>query len=288
MFNLARRAIQIRRAHFVGLTGGEVARAYAAIELGYLQRKYLTRRSKSWKALLGYRFNFLTYESLRYLFDEIFLGQDYCFVPDTPSPFIIDCGSNIGASILYFKKLYPHARIIGFEPFRQAFDVLQSNVNENKLQDVAVYNLGLSGRCDEQEFYYDPANVGRLRMSFVEGRITGASTLVKTTTLSQYIDQTVDFLKMDIEGSELSVMEELSEAGKLSFIKEMKIEYHHHISQTSDNLSQMLRLLERNGFGYQMRGSFGSPPSRGKFQDILIYAYRKSVSGASLARVAHA
>ena len=43
---------------------------------------------------------------LRYMFNDIFLEACYFFRADTDRPLILDCGSNIGMSILFFKKLY--------------------------------------------------------------------------------------------------------------------------------------------------------------------------------------
>jgi FkbM family methyltransferase len=275
ILKLAWRKRQIKKSTFVGITAGEMARTYAKIETKYLQSNYLKSQPRSPQEILGYQFNFLSYGTLRYLFNEIFLRQEYCFLTDNKSPFIIDCGSNIGASILYFKKLYPNASIIGFEPSEQAFNVLKSNIEGNGLQNVTIYNLGLSGWEEEQEFYFDPSNVSNLRMSFVKERVQGVSTLVKTTTLSKYINRTVDFLKMDIEGSESFVIEELHETQKLPLIKEMVIEYHHHIDKEADKLSYMLGILEQNNFGYHISSNLPGPSAKGDFQDIMIYAYRK-------------
>ena len=81
---------------------------------------------------------------------------------------------------------------------------------------------------------------------------------------------------MDIEGAETSVIRDLSENKKIELINEMVIEYHHHIIKGIDNLSEMLSILELNNFGYQINAPFrGGYDYRNKFQDMLIYAYRK-------------
>ena len=42
---------------------------------------------------------------------EIFGDQVYRFIANRQDPLIIDCGANIGMSVIYFKYLYPDARI---------------------------------------------------------------------------------------------------------------------------------------------------------------------------------
>ena len=50
------------------------------------------------------------------LFKDLFVHRIYHFQSARPDPLILDGGSNIGMSILYFKHVYPQAHIIGFEP----------------------------------------------------------------------------------------------------------------------------------------------------------------------------
>src|SRR5262245_55665784 len=42
---------------------------------------------------------------------EIFQRELYRFHTDSAGPKILDCGANIGLAVIYFKRLYPHARI---------------------------------------------------------------------------------------------------------------------------------------------------------------------------------
>ena len=66
--------------------------------------------------IAGFRISYFDLRQLNYLFREIILDTQYMFEADNDFPFIIDCGSNIGVGILFFKILYPQARIIAFEP----------------------------------------------------------------------------------------------------------------------------------------------------------------------------
>lgn len=82
-------------------------------------------------------------------------------------------------------------------------------------------------------------------------------------------------MKLDIEGAEADVLRELADSGRIRRIEQMAIEYHHHIIAGEDRLASTLSLLERCGFGYGLGAKLARPFERGRFQDIMIYAYRK-------------
>jgi hypothetical protein len=113
-------------------------------------------------------------------------------------------------------------------------------------------------------------------MSLKQGRSGDDRILVPARRLSSFITQRVELLKMDIEGAEDSVLQELAASGKLELIQQIHLEYHHHIQQHSDRLSGTLRLLEDQGFGYQLRAHPRRWPISQAFQDISLYCYRKS------------
>ena len=223
----------------------------------------------------GYNMQYPMYGSFWVLFKEIFVYQEYLFNTESRRPFIIDCGSNIGMSILYFKLIYPNSDIVAFEPDEKAFMYLKNNMETNNFNSVIINQKALSKSEGEIDFYYDIENPGSLRMSSIRERLPKSKRKVKSVQLSTYITKNVDFLKMDIEGAELGVIEELSDAGKLHYIKQMVIEYHHHLIGEDDVLSKMLRLLENSEFGYQIESSLARPLKQREFQDILIYAYQK-------------
>jgi len=230
---------------------------------------------KSPATVLGWKVHFIKHKTLRYLFEEVFHQHQYYFVSDSARPRILDCGANIGVSILYFKSMYPDARIDGFEPFEPAFRALQANIAANDLRDVKVHQVALSPERGKIDLFYNPDHLGSLSMSTRQERITGAAQLVDTAPLSDYVDGPVDLLKIDIEGAEVPVLKELAASGKLPMIRQMIVEYHHHVRADEDKLAELLQLLESNGFGYRLSGRYNPRAPRDRFQDLLIHAYRK-------------
>jgi FkbM family methyltransferase len=227
--------------------------------------------------ILGMPVTFFDHYWLVEMFEEIFLRKQYYFESETREPVILDVGSNIGLAILFFKKVYPHSRVTGFEPDPEAFDVLTRNVRESGLDRVQLLNQAVAAGGEAVYLYRDPSAPGSPQMSTRGERIGGEATAVPSTRLSDHVDERVDFLKLDVEGAEQAVIRELDEAGKLERVQRMAIEYHHHFDPEEDALSELLATLERRGFGYQLEARFdralGSRPRQ--FQNVLVHAYEK-------------
>jgi FkbM family methyltransferase len=245
-----------------------------------LRAKLLARRflPQSWlrrETVFGFHVECFDYTSLVFLFEEIFLHRDYEFATPSERPLILDCGGNIGMATLYFKWLYPQARIASFEPSPQTFAALARNVARNHLPDVRLHNIALVGSAGTVEFYEHEDFPGSGKNSLRPERAGHLSRQVEARPLSEFIHERVDFVKMDIEGAEESVLQELVASGALRLIRQMVIEYHHHIDPAEDRLSHLLSLLEENGFGYQVRVAPDQPFTPQSFQDLLICAYQK-------------
>ena len=176
---------------------------------------------------------------------------------------------------MFFKKLYPQSQITSFEPDRKTFLLLKKNILTNKLTNTFLVNKAVSDRVGLFSFYSDPQDPGSTVMSLVKNRLHRASKKVTTTKLSVFIKEPVDFLKLDVEGTETKIIQELSLKRKLSFIKQGIIEYHHHIEKDNDQFSVLLAILEKNGFGYQISTKLKSPFKSNLYQDLLIYFYKK-------------
>lgn len=185
------------------------------------------------------------YRSLKH---EIFTQDTYYFESENPQPKIIDAGAHIGMSTLYFKKLYPHAHIIAIEPNPESIYALETNIFINQLDDVTVTPKALSSHEGEEQFYTDAtADHWDSTASFTKGAWTGDqdtdSVTVPTIRLSQFLDSSVDLLKLDIEGAEQEVLFESQHL--LHNVSQLFVEFHPTPSQS---LPKVLELLEDAGF----------------------------------------
>jgi FkbM family methyltransferase len=215
--------------------------------------------------------------SLAHLHREIFVQLAYYFEANRADPFIVDGGSNIGMSVLFFKALYPRARVLAFEPAEPAHDLLVRNVEANGLRDAEVHRVALGREDGEVLFYVDRADPATFRMSTRPERLPGTASPVPQRRLSQFLGEEVDLLKLDVEGSEDDVLAELVDSNAVSRIRQLVVEYHHQLDPGRDFLGAFLERLRDQGFQYQVGASENvAARAAGKpaFQDILVYARR--------------
>ena len=210
-----------------------------------VQKKHDVNSSKVNFNLLGYQVASFSYPQLINLFEEIFAFNVYSFEASELPPFIIDCGSNIGVSILYFKAKYPDAKILAFEPDPETFELLDENVRANNLNGVELLNVALSDQDSKVHLFAKPAP-GSLTMSLFKSEEKTETKSVIAKRLSGYINSKVSLLKIDVEGSEVRILKDLVECDKIKWIDQMIIEYHPAI--TGKPVGSLVKLLESVNF----------------------------------------
>jgi FkbM family methyltransferase len=152
---------------------------------------------------------------------------------------IIDCGANIGLSVLYFKSICPSAHITAFEPDRHNFELLTKNCIVNNLKQVDLVEAAVWKENTQLKFIAQ----GGMDSKISEGAEEGI--LVKAYSLIDYLHDPVDFLKLDIEGAEFEVLKNIEEY--MDKIAKLFIEYHGSFSQTNE-LIAILDMVQKAGF----------------------------------------
>ena len=200
--------------------------------------------------LLGENFEIADSHSFYYSHKEIFIDEIYKFQCEKNDPIILDCGSNYGTSIVYFKQLYPDAKIIGVEADPDIFDILNRNIHQHNFNDVTLINKALSNQIGPIEFFSNGADGGR---AYDMSESIGTHK-VETLSLDDIVDGEIDFLKIDIEGSEADV---ICHSNKLKKVNEIFIEYHSFVDG-DQRLGDLLSCLTENGFRYYIQTQFCS------------------------------
>jgi|WetSurMetagenome_2_1015567.scaffolds.fasta_scaffold386489_1 FkbM family methyltransferase len=214
------------------------------------------------KEIEGFEVSYRNEEETRRIVEEVFKDEEYKFVAETETPLIIDCGSHIGLSILYFKKIFSKAEILGFEPNRENFVILEKNIRNNHLENVRLINAALADKegtnllkiSNEEK---EPWTWGDSLVENIWGdNGTNKKMEVKTVKLSTYMDSPVDLLKIDVEGYEQKVIEEVKP--KLDLVKEIILEYHlTPTMQVENSYAVIKKILESAGFAVEILAKNG-------------------------------
>jgi len=224
-----------------------------------------------------YSFTYFNKEEINILIDEIFKKEIYSIDLNSKSPTIFDIGAYIGLSTIYFKDIYPNANIICFEPNPNVFPLLEENILKNDINNVTLHNIAVGKRDGYKDLFIDKSGKGAFSTaSFSKdawnGKQKSKSIRIKVERLSKYINNTIDLIKMDIEGEEKNVLEELKESRKLEYIKNMLIEYH---PKKGSSIKNILDLLKRNGFDIEFKEE-GEKIKNPKEELILIIAKKRT------------
>jgi FkbM family methyltransferase len=200
-------------------------------------------------SLFDFPFHYVDAGTFYYGYQEIFKDEAYKFDTTTAVPYIIDCGANIGLSTVYFKKLYPPAKVVSFEADPQIFETLRKNIEINKLTGVEPVNKAVWINNEFIEFEVEGGFSGRINKYSSERNLIK----VPAIRLKDLLTENVDFLKLDIEGAEFEVIKDCGE--NLKYVKHLFIEYHSHKNE-SQKLGELLSMFSDNGFRYHIKEAY--------------------------------
>lgn len=190
--------------------------------------------------------------SFELCYDELFVQEMYNFVAKRPDPYIIDCGANLGMSIVYFKELYPKAKIIAFEADEHVFSFLEKNVQSFGYKNVELVNKAVWNKDDVLSFIVEGGAGGRLEEQSQNGNYIYKD--VSCVSVRKYLmDEKVDFFKIDIEGAEYEVLKDCEDL--LPNVENLFIEYH-SMPEKRQNLHDILKIVQDAGFNYHIKEAY--------------------------------
>lgn len=145
------------------------------------------------------------------LLHDTFIMEEYK-VDGIKSPRVIfDLGSNIGATVIFFKLLYPDAVVYAFEPDPQNIRALEKNVSQFGESVIVIEKAIVAESAESVTFYqankhhWSSSTVARPEAT--KQVTVGAITLLEA--MSEFGVDSIDVCKFDIEGGEYEVFRKL-------------------------------------------------------------------------------
>ncbi|MDO8486308.1 MAG: FkbM family methyltransferase [Candidatus Staskawiczbacteria bacterium] len=123
----------------------------------------------------------------------------------------LDIGAGIGYyTVLTSKIVGDKGKVIAFDPDPQYFQFIQKNLKENGCNNVILFQKAVLNRTGKTKFYlYD--KIGRNRVEEVNHLLSDFkvrdSIEVETVRIDDLLNEKIDFIKIDIEGSQYLALE---------------------------------------------------------------------------------
>ena len=218
---------------------------------------------------------------LRFLVREIFFEKVYnpANLSIGRNDLVVDIGANNGVFTLFAASITRN-RVHAFEPSPRNLEVLRRNIALNGLHHVIAHNCAVSDRVGSAKLFLNPADgqqnlladhilpdkIAEYKthtdLNYLIARPDKAedSLEVATTTLQEIITsnniERIDFLKLDCEGAEGSILHSTPRQ-YLQRVRKIAMEFHDHLSQFSH--SDIQRMLEVAGFLTRLKWDGKSP-----------------------------
>jgi len=184
---------------------------------------------------------------------EIWLERIYTgsFYRPADGDVIIDAGANIGLFAIYVARRNSRCRVIALEPCAENFQYLQTNVAQACPKNVTCYEVALGAGFGQGQMQA----VGARSLDHVlhcDANVTGGVPVIPLSGLFDLARaEEIDFLKVDIEGSEHGVFAAASPE-LLSRFKRIAMEYH---DQIVPGTLELLRSVLHSGHEITVRPS---------------------------------
>lgn len=209
-----------------------------------------------------------------HILNEVFVKDDYDFMTGSKS-IVIDIGANVGITSLFFSRLDYVDKIYAFEPVKDTFDQAQYNMSLNSAvhKMATIKNIGLGKNNRKEVFLFDKEWKGNTGVRGVaspsysnnnnakEIEVTIASATVEIGEILEENTNRNIILKMDCEGAEYEILEDLFQSGMIREIDVLLLEWH------DKGAASIEKILLDSGFDFFSK--------KHDAQTGMIYAFNK-------------
>jgi FkbM family methyltransferase len=130
-----------------------------------------------------------------------------------PEMVLVDIGANQGEFSLFAAKRLPQGRVYAFEPMNVFFDQLTENISLNRYSNIQTFHFGLSDQQGQVPIYLGKTGAGEHEGLGTIFQSQQRNRFIQNIELRIFDDEAehakiekIDFLKIDVEGAELMVL----------------------------------------------------------------------------------
>lgn len=201
-----------------------------------------------------YRKNTDDFGSIKEVFDDMIYSPKWFGIDNNSIFTVLDIGGLIGAYTLWAFENYPKAKIFTYEPHPESFELLLQNIKTlNNQTRIHAYNLAVWNKNGSIELRHSEKKTGGSsiihKTNWIPNNELKYSINVEVTSINDVLkkmEDSVDILKMDCEGSEYDIINSI-DIGKLKSIKHIVMEYHNP-DLGSSKITDLIKYLRNNGF----------------------------------------
>lgn len=171
-----------------------------------------------------------------------------------PSMIFVDIGANIGYYSLVAAQLVGQSgKVYAFEPDPINYHLLLSNIETNHFRNIVPIQKAVSNQADSVKLFLDRGNFGAhtLSESNIQTERRGFVE-VEAITLDAFFkaegNSTVDFIKMDVQGSEGRVIEKAHDILKRNNLKILMEFWPRGLRNMGTEPAELLKKLHNYGF----------------------------------------
>lgn len=156
-----------------------------------------------------------------YDFESINLDKDSVFV---------DIGAHAGLVSFYAAKMFPEAQFYLYEPNPIMVHAITLGIMENKLSNIHVNPIGLSDTTKISKLNIDYTNSGGSSLNVNYGQLSVPVLIYNFEDILSVFPK-IDYLKMDIEGEEFTILSALEKQKSKFFdrVTNFNLELHDRI-----------------------------------------------------------
>ena len=197
--------------------------------------------------------------NLRYyltLGDSGIIGNYYFFIDDyeesiflihylTDKDIFIDVGSNHGHYTMIASGIC-NSKSYSIEPVKKTYNRLKMNIELNKLDNVFLYNLGISDSNGELYISNNKGSMNRIIPNIYDNNYE----LIQVTTLDKLLisKKNISIIKIDVEGYEKQVLLGCKETLKNPNLNVIIIELNESNQKFDYDENETILILKKNGF----------------------------------------